>query len=278
MSADRDHTLPVDLTLLRPVELTEVMDTAAQLTRVDRKYLVDRDVAAAFVTGLADSFRVLSIDGRRSTTYSSVYFDTDRLDACRDHVQRRRRRWKVRSRLYVEDRLCRFEVKTRDGRGVTSKAVSLSLPDRHGRLGTVEAAFVAGSLAEQGLDVDVSALAPSMRVDYRRVTLADTTEGTRVTLDWGVECTLGDGRVWVDPDWVLVETKGGLRPGAPDRLLGELGARPRSFSKYVSAASLLRDDIPDNDVRRLHGRQLHSAVSSEPAVPGVPAELDEVSA
>ncbi len=54
-----------------------------------------------------------------------------------------------------------------------------------------------------------------------------------------------------------METKGGLRPSSADALLGSLGARPRSFSKYVSAASLLRDDIPDNDVRRLRGHQLH---------------------
>ena len=255
--------LPVDLTRLAPVGLAEVMDTAAQLTRVDRKYLVDRQVASALVTGLADSFRVLTIDGRQGTTYSSVYFDTDRLDACRDHVQRRRRRWKVRSRMYVEDRLCRFEVKTRDGRGVTHKAVTTSVPEQHGALGGAEAAFVATALAEQGLDVDVTALGASMQVDYRRVTLADTTEGTRVTLDWGVECSLDDGRVWVDPDWVLVETKGGQRPGAPDRLLATLGARPRSFSKYVSAASLLVDDIADNDVRRLRGRQLHARFDTE---------------
>jgi hypothetical protein len=57
--------------------------------------------------------------------------------------------------------------------------------------------------------------------------------------------------------YVLVETKGGLRPGRADRLLGELGARPRSFSKYVAAASLIRDDLHDNDVRALYGRELH---------------------
>ena len=97
-----------------------------------------------------------------------------------------------------------------------------------------------------------------MRVDYQRLTLADTDASRRVTIDWGVECSLGGGRVWVDEDWVLVETKGGLRPSAADRLLGSLGVRPRSFSKYASAASLLRHDIPDNDVRRLRGRQLHA--------------------
>jgi len=172
-------------------------------------------------------------------------------------VQQRRRRWKVRSRMYVEDQLCRFEVKTRDGRGRTHKSVTASHPDQHGRLGADEAAFATGVLVDRGVDVDVSSLVPSMRVDYQRLTLADTDASLRVTLDWGVDCTLDGGRVWVDEEWVLVETKGGLRPSLADTLLGSLGARPRSFSKYVSAASLLRDDIPDNDVRRLRGRQLH---------------------
>jgi hypothetical protein len=248
----------LDLDERAPVGLDEVVQEAARMTRVDRKYLVDRSVAEAFLDELPESFRVLTIDGRHSTTYSSVYFDTARLDACRDHVQQRRRRWKVRSRLYVEDQLCRFEVKTRDGRSVTEKTVSLSEPDRHGHLGPDETAFVARVLDDRGLDIDVAALVPSMRVDYRRLTLADTAAHLRVTLDLGVECTLDGGRVWVDEDWVLVETKGGLRPSPVDTLLGSLGPRPRSFSKYVSAASLLRDDIPDNDVRRLRGRQLHA--------------------
>jgi len=240
------------------VGLDEVVETAARMTRVDRKYLVDRATAAAFLESLPDSYRLLAIAGRHATSYSSVYFDTARLDACRDHVQRRRRRWKVRSRLYVEDRLCRFEVKTRDGRGVNEKNVIDSEPGRHGQLGPAEAAFASRVLGERGLPIDAASLVPTVRVDYERLTLADTLAGLRVTLDLGVESSLGTGRVWVDPGWVLVETKGDLRPSSADALLGSLGARPRSFSKYASAASLLRPDIPDNDVRRLRGRQLHT--------------------
>ncbi|MFC4785834.1 VTC domain-containing protein [Nocardioides sp. MAHUQ-72] len=257
MPAEQLTSLPLETGERAGVALDEVVVEAAQLTRVDRKYLVDRRVAGAFLDRLPASYRVLTIDGRRTTSYSSVYFDTPRLDACRDHVQRRRRRWKVRSRMYVEDRLCRFEVKTRDGRGVTSKSVALSHPDQHGLLGKDEARFATAALRDRGVEVDVASLGPSMRVDYQRLTLADTAASLRVTLDWGVQCSLGGGRVWVDEDWVLVETKGGLRPGSADALLGALGSRPRSFSKYVSAASLLRADIPDNDVRRLRGRQLH---------------------
>ncbi len=108
------------------------------------------------------------------------------------------------------------------------------------------------------MTADVLTLRPTMEVGYRRTTLADTTEEmSRVTLDWRVQCTLDGERVWLDHGYVLVETKGGLRPGRADRLLTGLGARPRSFSKYVAAASLMRDDLHDNDVRALHGRELH---------------------
>jgi hypothetical protein len=201
---------------------------------------------------------VLSIEGRRSTSYRSTYFDTADLASARAHVQQRRRRWKARSRLYVEDELCRIEVKARDGRGVTAKTVSDADAAGYGVLDTVGAEFVRSTLASHGLTADVVSLRPTMEVAYRRTTLADTTdEQCRLTVDWKVECTLDGERVWLDHDYVLVETKGGLRPGTADRLLSGLGARPRSFSKYVAAASLIRDDLPDNDVRRLHGRQLH---------------------
>lgn len=257
---------PFDLSGFAAVGLAEVVEEAARLTRVDRKYLVGSDLADAFLRGLPDTFRVLAVDGRIATTYSSIYFDTADLAACRDHVQRRRRRWKVRSRVYVEDRLCRIEVKTKDGRGVTVKSVADSSTARHGRLDGSERAFVAGTLATLGLPVDAGSLAPSMRVDYRRVTLADTRQGLRVTLDWGVECVLADGRVRLDDDYVLVETKGVARPSDADRLLVALGARPQPFSKYASAVSLLREDIPDNDVRRLRGRELHATWGAEEAM------------
>jgi hypothetical protein len=256
-----DSLTPVDVSGLRTVGLAEVLGRAAQLERVDRKYLVSRGVAQTFLSRMSQDFRVLSIDGRSYTSYTSIYFDTPGLDACRDHVQRRRRRWKVRSRLYVEDRLCRIEVKTKDGRGVTLKAVAPSDPARHGRLDGAEADFVADVLAGRGVGVDVEELQPSMEVDYQRVTLADTERGMRVTLDWGVDCRLDGGRVWVDDNWVLVETKGGNRPSDADRALVSMGARPRPFSKYVSAASLLREEIPDNDVRRLRGRALHAVTT-----------------
>jgi len=247
----------LDLRRLAPVTLAEVLDNAAALHRVDRKYLVDRGTVAALLDALPASYRLLTIGGRTSTGYRSTYFDTADLATARAHVQGRRRRWKARSRLYVEDGLTRVEVKTKDGRGGTVKAVADA--DGYGRLTAHSLAFLQESLATQGIRDDLSNLRPTMEVRYRRITLADTTTHERVTIDDGVRCSLGGDRVWLDEDTVLVETKSGPRLSRADRVLRGLGARPVSFSKYVAAATLLRDDLPDNDVRRLHGRVLHSA-------------------
>jgi hypothetical protein len=246
---------------LDPIDLAAVLDNAARLTRTDRKYLVEHHTAEALIARVADRYRVLSIQGRRWATYRSTYFDTPGLTTCRDHVQKRRRRWKVRSRLYVEDQLCRIEVKTTSGSDTTVKHVGPSHPRHYGALAGSEAQFVDEVLRGYGAAVDAAGLQPTAEVSYRRVTLADTAAGTRITLDHDVRAVLDDHHVWLDPGFVVIETKGGPRPSAADRVLGDLGARPRSFSKYVSAASLLRADIPDNDVRAMRGRLLHSARS-----------------
>jgi hypothetical protein len=256
---DQVHLLGVDA--LRPVSLEEIVEHAALMHRTDRKYIAPLDTVRALVHDLADTHRVLQIDGRHHTTYRTLYWDTAGFEAARSHVQKRRRRWKVRSRLYVEDGLCRIEVKTKDNRGDTKKVMGPSDPERYGYLGGEEAEFVAHHLASHP-EVDVSALVPAAEVCYTRSTLADLQSGTRVTIDWKLVCHLETGDVWMDDNYALIETKGPSTPGVADRALNRLGTRPRSFSKYVAAASTMNTGIADNDVRALQGSVLHNRTAS----------------
>jgi hypothetical protein len=250
------------LAVLQPVSLAEVMEGAAALVRVDRKYLLRRELLPELLAALGDHFAVLEIAGRRSTTYTSWYLDTADLASCRAHLQGRRRRWKVRFRRYDEDGLRRIEVKARDGRGTTRKSVlDLDGPESMQEKGALQgraSAFVAGELAQQGFSVGAAELRPTMHVTYRRATLAALAPGLRLTVDSDMVCALDGRRVRLDPGYLVVETKGTQRPGPADRALLGLGVRPRSLSKYASTASLLRDDLADNDVRRLVGVQLHA--------------------
>jgi hypothetical protein len=247
-----------DLSVLRslPVmSLAEVLAAAPATTRVDRKYLVTVERGNAFLAELPAALRLLSIDDRLSTSYRSAYFDTADLLTCRAHIQGRRRRWKARSRLYVDDGLCRLELKVRDGSGLTRKVFHPTGPDAYGRMNPVADAFFRAQLLAHGLPA-AAPLMLAVEVAYRRVTLADPDTGSRVTVDVGVRATRGSQAVELDSRYLIVETKGGRAPGAADLLLQHLGARPVSFSKYAACASLMDRRIADNDVRHLLGRQL----------------------
>lgn len=250
----------LDLGLRPTVSLEEVLHAAARLTRVDRKYLVSADQAQLFFDQLGEDFRVLEIADRLWNSYETTYFDTADLATARAHVQQRRRRWKARSRLYVDDGFARIEVKHRDGGGATQKFFHPISSDRHGRVDDEIAAFLNAQLADLGHG-SVAPVAPTLDVSYRRATLACLELGDRVTIDRDLVCEAPGGRVLLDPGHVVIETKGGATLGPADRLLLRLGARPRSFSKYVAGLALTDDRIADNDVRALVGRQLEVRVA-----------------
>ena len=237
------------------ISLAETLEVAATSTRVDRKYLLGAAAAETFLGSLPDGLRLLDIAGRLTTTYRSTYFDTPDLHTCRAHIQGRRRRWKARSRLYVEDGFCRLELKVRDGSGLTHKAFHPTSARSYGQMNAEAESFFARGLDAHGLGRP-GRLTPAMEVTYERATLVDPEGGTRVTLDVGVCGTRADGAVQIDPAHVVVETKGTRSPAAADRLLTGLGARPLSFSKYAASTSLLDPGVPDNDVRHLVGREL----------------------
>jgi hypothetical protein len=245
------------------IGLPEVLASAAATSRVDRKYLVPLDQAQELVSRLPTSLRLLSIGGRLTTGYRSTYFDTADLLTCRAHVQGRRRRWKARSRLYVEDGLCRLELKVRDGDGLTRKSFHPTASEAYGRMDQVAARFFGSQLLTHGLP-EVPALEAAVEVSYRRATLADPGAGTRVTIDLGVRASRHGHVLEVDPAHVIVETKGGHVPGVADCLLRQLGARPISFSKYAASASLMDPRIADNDVRHLLGRQFRLTAPHPP--------------
>lgn len=110
---------------LQPITLQELNDAAAMLTRTDRKYVVRPGELAAVVSMMPGPVRVLDIEGHRSFAYESVYFDTPELASYLAAARKRRHRWKVRTRTYLDSGQCMLEVKVRDEPGPDGEA-----PDR----------------------------------------------------------------------------------------------------------------------------------------------------
>jgi hypothetical protein len=232
--------------MVEPIGLDELIALAELQTRVDRKYFVPAEVFQRLISELRGKLRVLDMEGRRSFGYESVYFDTPQLLTYRAHVQRRRQRFKARTRTYTDTGQTMFEVKLAGPRGETVKQ-RLPYPAEHRADLTDEALAHLGSALCQAYHQDLPAgLRPTLVTTYRRTTFVSRTGEARLTCDVGLVCGDGDHEVRDTGDHVLVESKSSARGSAADRILRELGVHPASVSKYCVGVAALHPELPSN--------------------------------
>ena len=277
--------MPLSTNHLTTTTLAELNSAAGLLTRVDRKYLVPLTCAQNVVDGLAPHARVLAIDERRRFSYTSTYFDTPGLEAFMLAARKRRRRFKVRTRTYLDSGLCFLEVKTCGARGSTVKRRMGYYADDASRLTGPGRAFVAACLAGAGVTGSAAArevaaaLRPVLTTTYERTTLHLPRAEARATIDtaltWrrlspaapagssagtivGVPMSpqalrpahlaaaINEGEPVSVADIAVVETKNPATPSPADRALWEAGYRPTRISKYATGMALLHPELPAN--------------------------------
>jgi hypothetical protein len=227
---------------LVPISLTELVERAELLTRVDRKYVVPLAEAEVLVSAVRGSSQVLEIDGRRQFGYRSTYFDTPGRDSFLVSGRSHRRRWKVRTRTYLDSGSSWLEVKTRIARDQTLKQ-RIAHPDAHEADGLASDGLVfVADVVGAGV---AGALEPVLATGYRRTTLYLPASRSRVTVDvdlgWTSLTRVADLK---RPSLAIVETKTGSTPSAMDRLLWSRGHRPTRLSKYGVGMAALHPDLP----------------------------------
>lgn len=232
------------ISALPAIGLDELLTLAPLMTRVDRKYLIPAADVPVLIDAFRDRARVLEIGRRREFAYRSTYFDSPGLVCYLDSARRRRRRFKVRIRSYVDTGQHYLEVKTRGPRGSTVKqraacagpATWLDLSSRE---------FVQAVLARARIaDNEIVRFGPTLSTSYRRTTLFVPAAGSRVTVDTELAWTLPGGATLDLPALAVVETKSPRAVSDVDRLLWSLRHRPRSISKYATGLAALRPDLP----------------------------------
>ena len=190
------------------------------------------------VQALGADARILQIDDRRPFDYESVYFDTPDLTSYLLAAHRRRRRFKIRTRTYLDSAECWLEVKTRDKRGHTVKYRRQhdGLPAALTPDGRDFTDLVVTNAAVPGA-IDLT-LAPTLVTSYRRSTLYLPATDSRVTIDTDLHWELDTGQHIALPEMAIVETKT-VVAGLPGRPVA-LAQRPPSH--------------PDLEVRDRAGR------------------------
>lgn len=247
---------------LRGIGLEEMVDRAALLTRVDRKYVLRRAEVPAVLSGLDPATRVLEVDGLRTQSYRSAYLDTDDLAGYRSAATRRRRRFKVRTRTYADSDLSYLEVKTRGPRGHTVKERRIRTVggSTTGPLDASERDWVDSLLVPLGCPPGTAGgLVPVLEVTYGRTTLLMGDGCGRATIDSGLEWVAPGRGSLTRPDLVIVETKSGSRPSDLDHLLWACGHRPTRISKYATALAALDDTLPANRWARVLRQEFTTA-------------------
>ncbi|MDR1767913.1 MAG: VTC domain-containing protein [Propionibacteriaceae bacterium] len=241
------------MTALAPVSLDELNSRAALLDRVDRKYVVPAERLPELLEWLPEGTAALEIAGRRQFAYQTCYHDTWDLLTYRLATQRRRRRFKVRTRTYA-DQSSWLEVKASAGRGRTVK----ERVEADGLLPW----WVGQTLAAAGFTMAPQDWRPCLMAAFDRSTLllpaACGVGPARVTVDANLRWSLPGG-CWREADIAVVETKSPNAPTAFDHALWGLGLRPERFSKYATALAWLRPELPSNRWRR--GLARHLAVA-----------------
>ncbi|MFD0467043.1 VTC domain-containing protein [Nonomuraea thailandensis] len=166
-------------------------DVPELMSRVDCKYIVTASTMARLAAELGDRFVVLGIEGRRQFRYTSTYFDTPGLLTYHQHRQDRRRRFKLRTRTYLDGGGQWLELKLSGARGSTDKhRIPYDGVPSH-TLTSQALEFVHDTLLSELRLVAPETLEPVLATDYKRVTLIDRSGAARLTCDTGLVCRDG---------------------------------------------------------------------------------------
>lgn len=237
-----------------PIALDELVAEAELLTRVDRKYLIPSSEVAGILDRQPEGTRVLEIDGRREFDYDSVYFDTADHLSYRLTAQSRRRRFKLRTRSYLDTGTAFLELKTKNGRGSTVKDRIDYDPADRAHLTDRGRAYLRPLLRAHGHEpLLVDRLRPSLVSRYRRTTLL-LPNGGRITVDTRLRWSDTRGRSVALPGYVILESKTPGPPSRLDRSLWRAGHRPSGISKFGVGTAALHPELPRNKwARTLRG-------------------------
>lgn len=226
--------------VFHPIGLAALNSKAEMLERLDNKYVVSRSVLDRAATEFAKHFDILEIDGRRSFTYETCYFDDSERQSYFDHHQGRRRRAKVRIRKYIEAGLCFVEVKLKDKRGITVKKRLPYDPAMFGYLDAAALAYIHAVYFEQYQERFPHELSRVIDMRYERKTLVAKEGGERMTIDSALRFFDRESSYSVDDDRFILETKSANGNGIADRILRAMHQHStKHCSKYCTASAVL---------------------------------------
>ncbi|MCP5356978.1 MAG: polyphosphate polymerase domain-containing protein [Pseudomonadales bacterium] len=215
----------------------------ALMNRFDTKYLLPQAQLPELLWQLKQDYSVLCIEGKRLMRYRNVYFDTRDFGLYGLHHNKRKSRFKVRLRTYLDSATSFLEIKSKNNKDMTDKQrQAVETPELESCL--------TQTLPRNVVPLSADPLSACVDICYERISLQSMKHHERVSIDIGL-CArpVGAARSFQLEGMAIVELKQGRlnRESPLYTAMKHLGCRPQSFSKYCMAcASLFPETLKTN--------------------------------
>jgi hypothetical protein len=226
-----------------PISLEELTVRAELLRRFDTKYIVPLQRIEDVYDAFSDSTLILENDGRRVTSYVTAYFDSEDLHTYFDHLKKRRKRFKIRTRYYAESTNGFLEIKIKMPRGQTQKVRWPLDVSQAGSQLTDEHRESLNEALQSSLYQPLShQYRQTLTTTFSRTTLFDPATLERITIDFDLLASSDGASVELGHRHAIIEIKSPTQVGHAHRIFTQLGIRPVSVSKYCIAMTALHPE------------------------------------
>lgn len=218
------------------------MDAVKLMNRTDTKFVLNRSFFNEILPQLSQSYRALEIADKRLASYKTLYYDTENFKLYLDHHSGRGNRHKIRIRNYVESNLFFLEIKNKF-KGRTDKKRT-KVKDFEIQLTPESMQYIHKVVGSE------IKLVPKLWNSFERITLVNTKEIERLTLDLNLTFEW-DGNKRALEHVVIAELKqeNVNRKSLFYSLMKEHGVRPNSMSKYCVGGATLNPALKANNFK-----------------------------
>lgn len=183
-----DNNLKIQLKDFKSISLNSLNAKASLLKRMEKKYLLTSKDFIKMLPELKKGYDILEINNKKVFSYDNVYMDTEDYLFYNQHNDRLNSRTKVRTRFYVDSNQAFFEFKHKLN-WVTNKYRYEFPYQEHGFMTKGKKRFFDGIWQSIYGTTNVPEITPSLKTNYRRITMVSKRWWERLTFDFWITAT-----------------------------------------------------------------------------------------
>lgn len=230
--------------LFEPIHLEE-MSRVKLLKRIDTKYWFHSEYLNNLYESILDDYSVLHINDSSVQSYATTYYDTADNIMFLQHHNGKLNRYKVRRRSYASSKSSFLEVKFKNNKRKTIKS---RIPAPHGQIAFTEQEK---EFLNNLIPYDCACLHPSLRNEFKRITLVNKNFKERCTIDFNLSFNTADKEIVLE-NLVIIEIKSdGRSSGSPLAIaLRDARIKKCGFSKYCIGCTVTNPHLKRNNFKQ----------------------------